>query len=164
MMTTSSEVQSILKRTTFIVSDAEKAANFYEEVFGWTRWYDNRVEVHANLVPATPANALAHLVIMRARDPAIGMLAFMQYVNASFEAAVPIQRNRLRSGAAILVIETTEIEAVHERAQRAGASIVAAPTHWEVPAPRAGERIQLCTMSCFDPNGIFLEINLRRSE
>lgn len=163
-MTESTEAQSILKRTTFLVSDAEKAANFYEEVFGWTRWYDNRVEVHASLVPATPEDAVAHLVIMRARDPVIGMLAFMQYMNASVATAAPVRRNRLRSGEAILVIETTEIEAVYERAQRAGASIVAAPTHWEVPAPREGERISLCTMSCFDPNGIFLEINLRRSE
>ena len=34
----------LLKRTTFIVRDAEASATFYQQVFGWTVWYDNVVK------------------------------------------------------------------------------------------------------------------------
>ena len=30
----------ILRRTTLIVSDAERAAHWYEDMFGMTRWVD----------------------------------------------------------------------------------------------------------------------------
>lgn len=155
------DIRSVLKRTTFLVADIGKAATFYERVFGWQRWYDNCLPIRAGFPPAAPDGALAKLVILRARDPAIGMLAFMQYVEAPFDTGTPAGRTQVRNGEAVLVVETDEIEAVHDRARAAGANVIAAPTDWEVPAPGGAGQIRLRTMTCFDPNGIFLEIFCR---
>ncbi len=155
-----SDVRSVLKRTTFLVADADRAASFYEQVFGWSRWYDNCLPVRAGFPPAAPDGALAKLTMLRARDPAIGMLAFMQYVVPPFDTGTLSGRTQVRNGEAVLVIETEEIEAVHERAREAGASIVVPPSDWEAPAPGGG-RIRMRTMTCFDPNGIFLEVFCR---
>lgn len=154
-------VRSVLKRTTFLVADAERAAWFYEQVFGWSRWYDNCLPVRAGIPPAAPDGAPAKLTMLRARDSAIGMLAFMQYVEPPFDIGTLSGRTRVRNGEAMLVIETEEIDAVHERAREAGASIVVQPTEWEVPAPGSGSSLRLRTMTLFDPNGIFLEVFCR---
>lgn len=89
------------------------------------------------------------------------MLGFLQYLEPPFDAAVPVNRTRIRMGESILVIETQEIDAVHERACAAGASIVSPPVEWQVPAPDGQKPIRLRTMSWFDPQGIYAEINTR---
>lgn len=152
---------SILRRTTFVVPDAAAAARFYETVFGWERFYDEVLAVDRRFPPAAPDQAQAHLVILKCRDPHIGMLGFLQYLESPFDAAVPPNRTRIRMGEPILVIETQEIDAVHERARAAGASIVSPPVEWQVPAPGGGAPIRLRTMSWFDPQGIYAEINTR---
>ena len=35
-------VNAILRRTTFVVANAEESAAFYMNVFGWTKWYENK--------------------------------------------------------------------------------------------------------------------------
>lgn len=152
-------MQGILRRTTFVVPDAARAAQFYETVFGWTRFYDHRVAVHEGFPPAGPHNTPCHLVILKADDPRIGMLGLMQYLDPPFDTAVPTARSKVRMGEAILVIQTPDVDAVHQRARAAGANVVMPPTSWEVPSHDGSTVIRLRTMSMFDPNGVYSEIN-----
>ncbi len=152
-------VHGILRRTTFIVPNADEAARFYSEVFGWTRFYDHRLAVHGAFPPAAPHNAPAHLVILKAEDPSIGMLGFLQYLDAPFDTAVPTGRSKVRMGEAILVVQTRDVDGVYRRAMACGANVVSPPLDWQVPSHDGSSVIKLRTMSMFDGNGIYSEIN-----
>ncbi|MBV6423310.1 MAG: hypothetical protein NAOJABEB_01100 [Steroidobacteraceae bacterium] len=153
---------AILRRTTFLVPDAEAAANFYVEVFGWTRWYDQELSVDGRFPPAAPHGARAHLVLIKAEDPHIGMLGLMQYLEPPFDTAVKTGRTRVSMGEAILVVEAKDLDGIHERARARGATIVTAPVDWEVPRNDGQGVFRLRTLSLFDPNGIYIEVNAFR--
>jgi catechol 2,3-dioxygenase-like lactoylglutathione lyase family enzyme len=153
---------AILKRTTFIVPDAEAAARFYTTVFGWTPWYDHTLAVDGRFPPAAPSGAKAHLVLLQAEDPKIGMLGLMQYLEPPFDTAVKTGRTRVSMGEAILVIQASDLDGICERARAAGANIVTPPVDWEVPSHDGKSVIRLRTMSMFDPNGIYMEVNAYR--
>ncbi|MCS6948356.1 MAG: VOC family protein [Steroidobacteraceae bacterium] len=155
-------VENLLRRTTFIVPDARAAAQFYCDVFGWKKWYDNELSVDARFPPAAPDGARAHLVILQVEDPKIGMLGLMQYLDPPFDTAVPTRRTKVRMGEPILVIETRDIDGVYRRALAAGANVVTPPVDWQVPSHDGKGVIHLRSMSMFDPNGIYMEVNVLR--
>ena len=122
-------VENLFRRTTFLVPDARAAAKFYVDVFGWKTWYDNELSVDWRFPPAAPDGARAHLVLLQVEDPKVGMLGLLQYLEPPFDTAVPTKRSKVRMGEAILVIETREIDAVHQRALKAGANVVTPPVN-----------------------------------
>lgn len=150
---------NLLRRTTFIVADAQRSASFYESVFGWTRFYDHALTAKAGFPPVGPRDEPVKLVLLKAQDPQIGMLGFLQYVEAPFDTAVPSKRTRVRMGEPILVIQTEDVHGIHARAVAAGATIATPPTDWQVPSPDGRSVIRLRSMSMFDPDGIYSEIN-----
>jgi len=149
----------ILRRTTFVVPDAARAAQFYESVFGWTRFYDHSLVAKAGFPPVGPNDEPVKLVLLKAEDPKIGMVGFLQYLNPPFDTAVPVNRSRVRMGETILVVQTDDVDGVHARAVAAGANVAMPPTSWEVPSHDGSAVIRLRTMSMCDPNGIYSEIN-----
>lgn len=150
----------LLKRTTFIVEDADAAAHFYETVFGWTRWYDQRLLADRRFPPTgSDKDAEVHLVILETSDPVIGKLGFLAYADAPFEFDPPEPRSRVQPGEPILVVATKDVDGVHERAVAAGATVVTPPVDWTVPAPAGSRTIHLRSVSLFDPNGIYLEVS-----
>jgi len=150
----------ILKRTTFIVNDAKKSSEFYKSVFGWTVWYDNVLEADYRFPPSGAEDkAKVHLVIMQAKDPKLGKLGLLQYLDQPFDTGTKQNRSKVTMGEPIMVIETKDIEGVHQRAKDAGATIVSAPVDWYVPGPSEGSSIHLRTVSFFDPNGIYMEVS-----
>lgn len=155
----------LLKRTTFLVEDADAAARFYEAVFGWERWYDQRLLADRRFPPTgNDQDAEVHLVILKTSDPVIGKLGFLQYLDSPFESEAwstrPRQpRSRVRPGEPILVVATKDVDGVHERAVAAGATVVTPPVDWTVPTPSGAERIHLRSVSLFDPQGIYLEVS-----
>jgi catechol 2,3-dioxygenase-like lactoylglutathione lyase family enzyme len=149
----------ILRRTTFIVPDAARAAQFYESVFSWTRFYDHALVAKAGFPPVGPQDEPVKLVLLKAEDPKIGMVGFLQYVDPPFDTAIPVNRSKVRMGEAILVVQTDDVDGVHRKAVAAGANVCVPPTSWEVPSHDGSSVIRLRTMSMFDPNGIYSEIN-----
>lgn len=152
-------MSTILRRTTFIVADAQRSAGFYEKVFGWTRFYDHALTARAGFPPVGPRDEPVKLVLLKAEDPLVGMVGFLQYVDAPFDTGVAARRTKVRMGEAILVIQTDDVNAVHERAKAAGATIATPPTDWEVPSHDGKSVIRLRSMSMFDLDGIYSEIN-----
>ena len=150
----------ILKRTTFVVADAEAAAGFYRSVFGWSIWYDNIVRADRRFPPSGAADgAEVRLIILEALDPKVGKLGLLEYLDPPFDLGTLAGRTKVRMGEAILVVETEDVDGVYERALAAGASVVTSPVDWEVPAPDGKSSIKLRTVSLFDPNGIYLEVS-----
>lgn len=150
----------IFKRTTFIVADAEKSAEFYKNVFGWKVWYDNIVKADHRFPPSgAPDMAEVRLIILEAADPKIGKLGLLEYIDAPFDTGVVENRTKVRMGEPVLVIETENADALHDRAVQAGATIVSAPVDWYVPTPDGQGEIHLRSTSFFDPNGIYMEVS-----
>ena len=157
-------MDNILLRTTFVVSDVEAALNFYRGVFDWTVAYDNVLAVDYRFPPTAPDGAKARLVMLQCLDPQIGKLGFMQYLDHAMTPGPSKHRKTLGQGEAILVVNSKDPDAAYERIKKTPAVVVAPPTDWTVPGPNPGQIIRLRTMSLFDPNGIYLEVNLRYPE
>jgi catechol 2,3-dioxygenase-like lactoylglutathione lyase family enzyme len=152
---------SILKRTTFIVTNARAAAQFYQDVFGWTIWYDNELAADYRFPPSgAPDQALVHLIVLESGDPQAGKLGLLSYAETPFALAATETRTVVRMGEPILVLNTDDIAGVHDRASAAGATIVTPPVDWTVPGAD-GAPVALCTVSMFDPNGIYIEVSAR---
>ena len=65
----------------------------------------------------------------------------------------------VQQGGAILVGQTRHVDDIHRRAVAEGANVVSPPLDWEVPSHDGSSVIRLRTMSMFDRNGIYSEIN-----
>lgn len=151
------------KRTTFVVTDAAAAAQFYCDVFGMRVWYDNELAVDGRFPPCAPDQSRARLVIVKALDPKIGMLGFLSYVSERPEQTPGFEhRDKLRLGDTVLVFEVDDLEEIHARVKRTAARVVSAPARWVVPGPD-GNEIELYSMSLFDEQGIYMEIGQRRT-
>jgi hypothetical protein len=87
------------------------------------------------------------------------MLGFLQYLDAPFDTAVPTGRSKVRMGEAILVVQTRDVDGIYRRAVACGANVVSPPLDWQVPSHDGSSVIKLRTMSMFDRNGIYSEIN-----
>jgi predicted enzyme related to lactoylglutathione lyase len=152
-------MSSILRRTTFVVADAQRSARFYESVFGWTRFYDHALTARAGFPPVGPRDEPVKLVLLKAEDPLIGMVGFLQFVDAPFDTGTRANRTKVSIGEPILVIQTDDVRSIHERAVAAGANVSMPPTDWSVPSHDGKSVIHLRSMSMFDPDGIYSEIN-----
>lgn len=150
-----------LLRPTFIIADMAAAIDFYRGVFEWTVVFDQVIKVDRRFPPAAPDQSRCRLVVFQVADPELGTIGFMQYLDASIPAGPPKDRPKLGQGEAILVIRSSAIDECHERMKATQAVIHAPPTDWEVVGEKPGEVIRLRTMSGFDPNGIYFEVNRR---
>ena len=154
---------NIIRRVSFMVADVEATAGFYQEVFGWTRYYDTETPVDRRFPPCAPDQTPAHIIILQADDPNIGMVGFMEYVGAAPEVRVDKDRETLGLGDSILIIEAKDIHATHAKAEAAGARLVCEPIEWTVAQGSGKGVIRLATFSFFDPNGLYVEVNTRLS-
>ena len=154
---------NIIRRVSFMVADVEATAGFYQQVFGWTRFYDAETPVDRHFPPCAPDQTPAHIIILQADDPNIGMVGFMEYVGVKPETRVDKDRDSLGLGDSILIIEARDIQATYEKARSAGARLVCEPREWTVTAGSGDGLIHISTFSFFDPNGLYVEVNMRLS-
>lgn len=153
---------ALLRRTTFLCADAARLADFYCVVFGFTRHYDHSLAVDARFPPTgAPDGARARLVILKSRDPTVGMLGFLQY-EQDLPGGMPAPADgRVRLGEPVLVFGTDDVHALASRATRAGATIATPPTDWEVPSRDGDGVTRLRTLCFFDPEGHYCEVSQR---
>jgi len=152
---------AILRRTSFVTDDADKIARFYEDAFGWSRFYDNETPVDARFPPCAPDAALARLIILKAKHPDIGMVGFMEYIGFEPDVSTDKDKKKLGIGDPILVIESYDIDATYERIQKSDAHLVSEPINWTVKNYAGDGLIYLRTFSFFDPIGTYVEVNIR---
>jgi catechol 2,3-dioxygenase-like lactoylglutathione lyase family enzyme len=154
-------MNNILKRTTLIVRDAGRSLAFYRDVFGMTVWYDDEIVLGGVTLPVGSRGDRTRLVIMRAQDPVIGMIGLLQFTAPPLPAPTS-ERATLGIGDVVFVMQTDDVEAVHERLRAWGARIQAPPHDFEVRGAD-GAQLRMTTLSCWDPDGYFFEINQRHA-
>ena len=163
-MTAHHSPMNVLLRPTFIVDDIQRAIDFYTFVFDWTVTFDRVIKVDRRFPPAAPDQARSRLVVFRIDDPEVGGIGFMQYLDHPIAPGASKHRKALAKNEAILVVRSLDPYETYTRIQQTDAVLVAPPTDWDVVGEREGETIRLCTMSLFDPNGLYIEVNLRHPE
>lgn len=146
----------VVRRTTLIVHDMEASIEFYRDVLGMELWLDSPGTVSERSLPsrASPGDA-SRLVIMKGRDPWIGMVGLLQYGEA---AALPGRPEQLLPGHTILMLETDQLETIWARMQRRGTQVLRPPQDSEVTGAD-GSRWTARFLFAFDPDGHLLEIN-----
>jgi catechol 2,3-dioxygenase-like lactoylglutathione lyase family enzyme len=153
-------MQNTLKRTTLIVRDVRRSVEFYRDVLGLAVWYDDEVVLGGKGLAAGKRGDRTHLVIMKAQDPVIGMIGLLQFADPALPEPAG-ERTRLGIGDVVFVMQTDDVKAVHERLVAWGARIHAEP-HDFVVRGADGVEVSMSTLSFWDPDDYFFEINERR--
>jgi catechol 2,3-dioxygenase-like lactoylglutathione lyase family enzyme len=152
-------MENILKRTTLIVRDVEASVRFYRDVLGFSEWYDGEIVLSGRGLAAGAAGDRTRLVIMKAQDHVIGMIGLLQWVEPRLPAP-PRERERLGIGDVVFVLQTDNVQEAYRRLQVAGARIFAEPHRFEVRGAD-GRTLRMTSISFWDPDGYFFEMNER---
>lgn len=149
----------LIKRTTVIVRDAERAARWYEAVFGMTRAMDTPFILSGQQLAAGAKGDRTRLVIMRGEHDQLGMIGLLQWVDPVMEAPAELP-TRIGWGQPIFVVAADDCRATVERARVAGSRVHCEPREWSVTGFDGREQAMLGA-SFFDLDGYFFEVNER---
>jgi len=152
-------MNTILKRTTLIVRDLDRSLRFYRDVLGLTVWYDDHIVLSGRGLAAGAAGDRTRLVIMRAADPLVGMIGLLQWEEPPLPPPARA-RERLGIGDVVFVLQTDDLQAVRSRLGAFGARIFAEPHRFEVRGAD-GQMLSMTSMSFWDPDGYFFDLNQR---
>ncbi len=150
---------NILKRTTLIVEDLGRSLAFYRDLLGFTVWYDGEIVLSGRGLAAGAAGDRTRLVILRAKDPVVGMIGLLQWLEPSLPRPAAA-RERLGVGDVVFVMQGEDVAESHRRLRDAGARIFADPHPFEVRGAD-GAMLRMISMSFWDPGGYFIELNQR---
>ncbi|WP_336986767.1 VOC family protein [Altererythrobacter aquiaggeris] len=148
----------IVKRTTLMVRDADKAAQWYETVLGMTRWMDVPFTLSGTQLAAGKKGDKTRLVIMQAEHDTIGMIGLLQWVDPVREDAPAQLPTEIAFGAPIFVVAAEDARATVERARKAGSRIHGEPQDWSVTGAD-GKIKDMVGASFWDLDGYFFEVN-----
>jgi catechol 2,3-dioxygenase-like lactoylglutathione lyase family enzyme len=149
-------VKNIVRRTTLIVRDIERSAQWYETVVGMTRYYDSEYILSGTGLPVGKEGDVTHLIIMQCEDPEIGMIGLLQWLDPPLPA--PEIPTTITYGNPTFVCATDDAAEVHRRALEFGSRIHEAPHEWSTAGPD-GKMLHFIGMSLFDPDGYFFQFN-----
>lgn len=161
-------VHGNLRWTVLLVHNAKKTAAFYEQVFGWQRWWDNKVDLDARFHPVAfksiVERANAHLIIMGEGEsskwaddynaPCIALTEYSEEIGDVRDHA----RKTLSCGDFVLMIHAEDIDGIYQRAIDIGGRSSSLPSDWTVPHPEGLGTIKFRTASFFDPEGNYIEV------
>lgn len=149
----------LIKRTTLIVRDAERAARWYEAVFGMTRMMDTPFTLSGQQLAAGAKGDQTRLIILKCADDVIGMIGLLQWLDPPIAAPEELP-TRIEFGAPIFVVAAQDCRATAERARAAGSRIHCEPRDWRVRGFDGTEQAMVGA-SFFDLDGYFFEVNQR---
>lgn len=148
-----------VKRTTLIVRDIEVSSKWYEEVLDMSLYYDDTITLGGKGMAAGKKGDVTHLKIYRCSDPVIGMIGLLQWIDPELPAPEEIP-TKVDYGNPTFVVDTDNVDEVYKKALTLGTHIHSEPHEWSVRGAD-GNMINFITMSVFDPDGYFYEINQR---
>ena len=146
-----------IKRTTFMVRDAEKAAQWYETVFGMTRWMDTPFTLSGTQLAAGKAGDKTRLVILKCEHDLIGMIGLLEWLEPQQDAPEELP-TEIKFGAPIFVVTSEDARGALERARDLGSRIHCEPRDWTVTGAD-GRKKDMVGCSFFDLDGYFFEVN-----
>ena len=143
-----------VRRTTFIVNDAEKSLALYRDALGLTVMYDQMI----NSPMDNGETRQRRLVLLRANDDFIGAIGILQYIHPKkpqrqekFDEPVP--------GDPIMVINAKDLDTRWAAvASSPGVTVISEPELVVYPRSNGGT-ISVKQTMIRDPDGYWLEVN-----
>ena len=148
-----------VKRTTLIVRDIEASSKWYEEILDMSLYYDDTITLSGQGLAAGKKGDVTHLKIYKCSDPVIGMIGLLQWLDPELPAPEKIP-TKVNYGNPTFVVDTDNVDEVYKKALALGTHIHSEPHEWSVRGAD-GNMINFITLSVFDPDGYFYEINQR---
>lgn len=148
----------IIKRTTMMVRDAEKAAQWYENVLGMSRYMDVPFTLSGGQLAAGKKGDETRLVIMKAEHDVIGMIGLLEFTNPRRPDEPTEQLTELEFSTPIFVVAAEDCVATVERARAAGSRVHGEPHPWTVTGAD-GKVKDMMGASFWDLDGHFFEVN-----
>jgi catechol 2,3-dioxygenase-like lactoylglutathione lyase family enzyme len=156
--------ETVVRRTTLLVEDIGRSIDFYQRL-GLTPWYDKSSRdtdpggvIGAMDLPLTADPKIGRIVIMRGNDDRIGMIGLLGYERPPLANA---RGNLLGLGVGdvIIMVETDDINFVHNRLQETGARFHTPPERFEITNPDGSVRDTGYRMFVYDPDGHLIEVS-----
>jgi len=147
-----------IKRTTVMVRDADRAAQWYESVLGMTRWMDTPFTLSGNQLASGKKGDQTRLIIMQAEHDEIGMIGLLQWVDPVRDDIPAELPTEIPFGTPIFVVASKDTKGAVERARSAGSRIHAEPLEWTVTGAD-GRQKDMIGASFWDLDGNFFEVN-----
>ena len=147
---------TVMRRTTLLVFDIERSIRFYE-ILGYTLWLNGpwgRVSPGGLPVEGVRPGDPNRLVIMKGKDPYLGMVGLLQQGPAR-----RAPRFALRRGDPILMIEIADMAGVEARLRAAGFTIQKGPETSHIKS--VSDEWDAKFMFVVDPDGHMLELTER---
>lgn len=121
--------ESVVKRTTLLVSDIEKSIAFYQGI-GFSPWLDRggaRDPEAGGDLPLNGKPAYSRIVILSGQHPDWAMIGLLQYDNPPLPWTRDPDDTTIGTSDAVLVIVTDDITKAYENAKAVGANIIKPP-------------------------------------
>ncbi len=105
---------TLLKRATMIVADAERSKRFYSETLGWRTYYDAQMKVTGKIIPLGQAGAQVQLYIMEGHDKDIGKVGILQWLDPALPAP-GAAKEQVGIGDVVFVADVDDMSALSAR-------------------------------------------------
>jgi catechol 2,3-dioxygenase-like lactoylglutathione lyase family enzyme len=147
----------IIKRTTLMVRDGDAASNWYETVFGMTKWMDTPFTLSGTQLAAGKKGDQTRLIILKCEHDMIGMIGLLEWIDPKQDAPeeLPIE---IKFGAPVFVVASEDARGAVERARALGSRIHSEPREWSVTGAD-GKQKDMIGCSFWDLDGYFFEVN-----
>ena len=148
------ELVSPLIRTTIGVEDIDESLPLYRDVLGLSVWRDMTMSgPEVNGIIGTQGQTV-RIVILQSADSTVGNVALFEFSRPGDVAKVADKRG-FGVGDVALVMNTQDIELIHERVKDLGLTIVSSPS---VLFPRPTWKSQTYEMMFITRDGIFINV------
>jgi catechol 2,3-dioxygenase-like lactoylglutathione lyase family enzyme len=156
------KVPTEFRRITIRVHKMEPVLTIYRDILGMETYYDQEVSVSVPGDAPDAPKSPARLVILKCNDAYVGMVGFLQLLDASPPGPAPDQRPanlRLRPGEGVLVMTHDNVEVAYEKLKGVeGVQLVDEPHVNEFPRGDGGV-FRVEGFRFVDPNGFFVDLN-----
>ncbi|WP_108812014.1 VOC family protein [Sphingorhabdus sp. Alg231-15] len=147
----------IIKRTTLMVRDGDAASNWYETVFGMTKWMDTPFTLSGTQLAAGKKGDQTRLIILKCEHDMIGMIGLLEWLDPKQDAPDELPAE-IKFGAPVFVVASEDANGAVERARALGSRIHSEPREWSVTGAD-GKQKDMIGCSFWDLDGYFFEVN-----
>ncbi|WP_422345728.1 VOC family protein [Parasphingorhabdus sp.] len=147
----------IIKRTTLMVRDGDAASNWYETVFGMTKWMDTPFTLSGTQLAAGKKGDQTRLIILKCEHDMIGMIGLLEWIDPKQDAPEELP-TEIKFGAPVFVVASEDARGAVERARALGSRIHSEPREWSVTGAD-GKQKDMIGCSFWDLDGYFFEVN-----
>lgn len=150
--------ESVVKRTTLLVSDIEKSIAFYEGI-GFSIWLDRGGDRDPESTGGLPLNGkpeYSRIVILEGQHPDWAMIGLLQYDNPPLPWTRDNDDPTIGTSDAVLVIVTDDMDQVHQNLLALDATILSGPRDYTSNSVNGKKFGQI--MFFQDPDGRVIEM------